>query len=71
MEPRPNVPEPPGWRPPRALTPAEAGKVLKLAPATVRHLLRSGRLHGVEVTPRRWRTSEAAIQRFLDGEMGR
>lgn len=74
MEPRPHAVADAGWRQPeaaprpvKALSPTEAAKVLRTSPENVRALLRSGRLAGVEVTPRRWKTTEAACQRFLEG----
>jgi excisionase family DNA binding protein len=69
VEPWPNalIREP--WRRPEpALSPRDAAKLLRVSPETVRSLLRSGRLAGVEVTPRRWKTTATACLRFLEGE---
>jgi excisionase family DNA binding protein len=68
MEPRPWTPPHDAWQDTRALSPREAAKVLRTSPETVRKLIRDGRLAGVELAPRRWRTTRAACLRFLSGQ---
>jgi excisionase family DNA binding protein len=48
---------------PKFYTVDETAEILKVAPETVRRLLRSGRLRGVKVG-RSWRIPERAIEDF-------
>lgn len=50
------------------LTVPEAAEKLRIAPWTMRHWLRKGKIHGVKIG-RDWKIKESAIKRAIDGEV--
>ena len=52
-------------------TPDEIAELLKVAPGTVRHWIRTGQLPGVRVGGRFWRVRSEDLEAFLDQETER
>jgi len=49
----------------KVYTPDEVAEILKVTPATIRDMLRKGKLKGTQIG-RHWRVTEEEIRRFLE-----